>query len=264
MESQFIQYLLVGNEKPVTKTIASRHKRSKSLLFYDEDEKRNRALRYASNQKSPFIDEQDEHAIPGPIVFEDGVLRVDKKDACLIQFLECSPENGVVYKKWEPELEEGTEERKAMLVLKAQVAITEASKACKIQAIKFAFPQINTEKHGDSRINTLALNAAKRSPEKVLEIVGNPLDARFDLEESEDPLMDTMKIAFKNQYVQTRNNDTEIYYNLKDNKKRIAIVPTGEKVYDVFYEWLKTEDGIKLCRHIQRSELNAEAHKTEE
>ena len=54
-------------------------------MYFDEAKGYNRELRYATNMKSPFVDEQVGSVTLGHIVFEDGVLMVPKSDVSLQQ-----------------------------------------------------------------------------------------------------------------------------------------------------------------------------------
>ena len=51
-------YYVAMAESPLTLTIPSRHTRKYSLLWFDEETGEQRELRYATNQNSPFVDEQ--------------------------------------------------------------------------------------------------------------------------------------------------------------------------------------------------------------
>ncbi len=51
-------YYLLGNKTPLTYTIPSRHSRRYPLVWFDPDLGYERELRYATNQKSVFVDEQ--------------------------------------------------------------------------------------------------------------------------------------------------------------------------------------------------------------
>ena len=65
-------YYLTGNKNPLTFTIPSRHSRRYPLLWFDEEKGYNRELRYATNQRSPFVDEQDGQATLKHIIFTNG------------------------------------------------------------------------------------------------------------------------------------------------------------------------------------------------
>ena len=49
-------YYLNSHHTPVTYTIPSRHTRKHPLLYFDAEKIEQRALRYATNQPSPFED----------------------------------------------------------------------------------------------------------------------------------------------------------------------------------------------------------------
>ena len=87
-------YRLKRGSAPLTFILPSKHTRRSPLLYFDEDKNQNRVLRYATNQNSPFEDEQDGNAIIAPIVFEDGFLSVPKTNPVLQQFLHYHPLNG--------------------------------------------------------------------------------------------------------------------------------------------------------------------------
>ena len=59
----------------------------RALLFFDEELGYNRELRYATNQPSPFVDEQKGTATLGHIVFRNGSLNVPKEKVALQQLL---------------------------------------------------------------------------------------------------------------------------------------------------------------------------------
>ena len=79
-------YLLKGM-KPLTYILRSRSNKRQPLLYFDEEKGHNRELRYATNQKSPFVDQQDGQAMLGHIVFENGVLHVPKNEQSLQKLL---------------------------------------------------------------------------------------------------------------------------------------------------------------------------------
>ena len=81
-------YLLKGM-KPLTYILRSRSNRRQPLLYFDEEKGHNRELRYATNQKSPFVDEQDGQSLLGHIVFSNGVLHVPKNQQALQKLLSC-------------------------------------------------------------------------------------------------------------------------------------------------------------------------------
>tara|TARA_R110000744_G_scaffold198514_1_gene317770 strand:+ start:47 stop:811 length:765 start_codon:yes stop_codon:yes gene_type:complete len=80
-------YLVKGINQPLTLKIPSRHTTKHALLWFDEKLNEQREIRYATNQNSPFKDEQKGEATLGHIIFKDGSLTVKKKEQALQKIL---------------------------------------------------------------------------------------------------------------------------------------------------------------------------------
>ena len=73
--------------KPLVFTLPTAHSGKKSLLYFDEKLGYQRELRYATNQRSCFVEEQKGQIVMGRIVFRNGVLRVPKENVALQKLL---------------------------------------------------------------------------------------------------------------------------------------------------------------------------------
>ena len=101
------QYYLTGNGNPLSYVLTSKSTRKKPLLWFDEEKGYNRELRYASNQRSCFIDEQDSNVILDHIIFEEGVLHVSKTNQALQKMLSLyHPKKGYIYEEKDEVAEE--------------------------------------------------------------------------------------------------------------------------------------------------------------
>ena len=80
-------YYLSTGKSPLIFTLSAKHSGRKPLLWFDEESGYQRELRYATNQASPFVDEQKGQATLGRIVFRNGVLTVRKEDVALQKLL---------------------------------------------------------------------------------------------------------------------------------------------------------------------------------
>ena len=97
-------YLVKGNGNPVIFTIPCRHTQRKPLMWFDEEKGINRELRYATNQNSPFVDEQRGLCTLGHVVMKEGKLVVPKSDQALQLLLSVyHPKKGILYEEFEPE-----------------------------------------------------------------------------------------------------------------------------------------------------------------
>ena len=80
-------YELTGRRKPLVFTLPAVHSAKKPLLLFDEEKCYQREIRYATNQRSCFVDEQEGPATLGRIVFRNCVLNVPKENVVLQQLL---------------------------------------------------------------------------------------------------------------------------------------------------------------------------------
>jgi hypothetical protein len=80
-------YYLLNDRTPLTYTITSKHTRRFPLLWFDKEQGRQRELRYATNQSSPFVDEQNGQVTLEHIIFTDGALHVPKEKQNLQKLL---------------------------------------------------------------------------------------------------------------------------------------------------------------------------------
>ena len=80
-------YEITSGRKPLAFTLPTVHSARTPLLYFDEELGYNRELRYATNQRTPFVDEQQGTATLGRIVFRDGILRVPKENIVLQKLL---------------------------------------------------------------------------------------------------------------------------------------------------------------------------------
>ena len=80
-------YYLRGAHSPLTFTLASRHTSKYPLLWFDNATGEQKEIRYATNQNSPFVDEQKGEATLGHVMFTNGTLFVPKEKQNLQKLL---------------------------------------------------------------------------------------------------------------------------------------------------------------------------------
>lgn len=234
-------FLLKGNKAPVSFILQSRDTPTKRLLYFDEEKKKNRSLRYASNQTSPFQDEQDDNAILEPIVFEDGVLQVPPTNPVLYEFLKLHPNNGEVFYEWDPEKDAEDRLKNEELILDAKIAARSLSPD-KMASIIRVFTGRDASKMSTSELKWEIMKIAEDYSQDFLESLDDP-----ELE-----IDDLAHKAFKDGYMATRNHGRDVHYNLKDNRKRAFSVPMNETPESALSAWFKTEDGQEFYMFLVR------------
>lgn len=230
--------LKIGN--PLSYTLASRNHPRFPLMWFDEKNNINRALRYATNQKSPFEDEQDGNAIVEPIIFEDGFLRVPKNNPALQLFLYYHPLNGTIFSEVDKEKDAVAEVNDLNLEIEAL-----------IEARQLSIDQIETLTRvmfgkDPSTVSTAELRRdilvfAKNDPEEFLKILNDP-ELRYQAK---------IRTFFENKLLVLRNNDKEVWYNTGTNRKKMLSVPYGEDPYEMVAGFLQSDEGIDSLKMLE-------------
>jgi hypothetical protein len=230
--------LKIGN--PLSYTLASRNHPRFPLMWFDEKNNVNRALRYASNQKSPFEDEQDGNFIIEPIIFEDGFLRVPKNNPVLQQFLHYHPLNGTIFTEVDKEKDAAAEVQDLDLEIEALV-----------EARQLSLDQIETLTRvmfgkDPSTVSTAELKRdilvfAKKDPKEFLNILNDP-ELKFQAK---------VRLFFENKLLILRNAEKEVWFNTATNKKKMLSVPFGEDPYEMVAHFLQSDEGIDSLKMLE-------------
>jgi hypothetical protein len=230
--------LKIGN--PLSYTLASRNHPRFPLMWFDEKNNQNRALRYCTNQKSPFEDEQDGNFIIEPIIFEDGFLRVPRQNPVLQQFLHYHPLNGTIFTEVDKEKDAAAEVLDLDLEIEALV-----------EARQLSLDQIETLTRvmfgkDPSTVSTAELKRdilvfAKRDPKEFLNILNDP-ELKFQAK---------VRLFFENKLLILRSGDKEVWFNTATNKKKMLSVPFGEDPYEMVAHFLQSDEGIDSLKMLE-------------
>lgn len=238
-------YRLKAKAAPLSFTIASRNSKRFPLLWYDEQNNVNRPLRYAVNQKSPFEDEQDGHAIIESITFERGLLYVPKNNPVLQEFLHYHPQNGVLFE----EIDNEADAQKQIEYLNVEVDALIKAKSLTIDELEtvsrvlFGKDASNTS---TAELKRDILIYARNYPSDFLEALSDPM---LELQSKVHVFFDKGLLTF-------RKGNKEVWYNTNSNKNKMLNVPYGEDPYVLVSTFLKTDDGIeslKMLEHYMNS-----------
>ena len=166
-------YRLKRKSTPLSYILPSRNTHSCPLLHYDEKIRTQRALRYSSNQRTPFEDEQDDHAIIRPVEFVDGFLRVGKEEVILQWFLDIHPLNGKTFEKVDSAREAVDELARLDLESDAETLIREMStdERRNLALIIFASKSKNWK---NEEVSLQLRKFAKSKPKEILKLAENP------------------------------------------------------------------------------------------
>jgi len=236
-------YILKREVAPLSYILASQHSRRFPLLHFDEETGVNRPLRYARNQKSAFMDEQDGNAILEPIIFEDGFLNVQKENQVLQQFLSLHPGNGTVFSELDKAKEAQDLVDDMQVEIDALLAAREMDLETKLAVARVIFGA-QVENMSTAEINRDVLYFAKNNPSNLLEILDDP-----NLE------IESNIAQFISQGFLTVDPKSVSIKTGKAYRKLLGL-PFGEDPMYILSSWMKSDEGLEtyksLCKKLKK------------
>ena len=235
-------YKLSNEQSPLSFMLASRHNKRSPLMHFDEEKGTNRPLRYARNQKSPFEDEQDGNAILEPVVFEDGMLTVPKENQVLQKFLSLHPSNGLLFEEINNQRDAAEQLESVEIELDAQLLARELD-TTKLLSVCRVFLGASVEKMSIPELKRDVLLFAKHQPYEFMEVLDDPM-----LE-----LTDVVAQFFEQGLLSLKNNNKDVYFNLKKNKSKLLTVPFGEETYYIVASYMQSDEGVETYKLLKKS-----------
>lgn len=234
-------YVLKRKVFPMSFMLCSRNTARKPLLYFDEETGQNRPLRYARNQKSPFEEEQDGHAILETIIFEDGLLTVPKNNQVLQKFLAYHPDNGVLFEEVDTKKDASQQIDWMMIQLEAQNAAINLDIATR-EAIGRILLGTRVDRLSSEELKRDVLMHARNNPKEFLDMINDP----------ELRLQNIAAKAFQDNLFILKNNRRDIYFNLSDNKKKLMGIPFGDDPIKLLTAYLQSDEGIELYKVLEK------------
>lgn len=222
---------------PLSYTLASRNHPRFPLMYFDEKNQQNRALRYAVNQKSPFEDEQDGNAIIEPIIFEDGFLRVPRTNPVLQEFLHYHPLNGIIFSEVDKEKDAAEEVEDLNIEVDALIEARQLSIE-QIETLTRVLFDKDPTTVSTAELKRDILVFAKTEPHEFLNILNDP-DLKFQAK---------VRKFFEEKLLVMRNGDKEVWYNTASNKKKMLSVPFGQDPYEMVGHFLQSDEGLDALK----------------
>ena len=234
-------YRLLRDNAPLTFILPSKNSRRFPLLYFDEAKNENRVLRYASNQKSPFEDEQDGNALISPIIFEDGFLAVPKNNPVLQEFLHYHPLNGKKFE--EVDLEKDAQEDLDYMVEQIDALATARDLSIdQLETLGRVLLSRDVSVMTTSELRRDILVYARRDSAGFMSAIQNP----------ELQLMGTINRFIDEKLLSLRNNGRDVYFNLKSNKKRLVAIRFGEDTIEFLSSYFKSDEGVEILEFLEK------------
>lgn len=222
-----------------SKWIQTRSSVKRPLHFWDEEIKRNRVLRYATNMDSPFMDEQDEATVLlGTIRFKNGTLFTSSTEVGLQRFLMTHPQFD---KKWTL-VDKEADAIDELAILDMEYEAMKIARESDLELIESIMRYNLKHRVDDMTSAELKKDAqllAKRNPKLFLELAND--DA----------------LILRNLAVKAVENG---YLKISEDADKVLWAETGKKVIDVGFDenpytklsqFFKKDAGIDLMKTLK-------------
>ena len=233
-------YFLRGDKSPLTFTIPSRHTTKHSLLYFDETIGAQRELRYATNQKSPFVDEQKGESTLGHITFRNGTLHVPKEQQNLQKILSLyHPMRKNIYSEFNA-IEVAEDE---LDILDLQIDALNAARSMDIdQAEAILRVEIG------SRVTQMSSKELRR--DLLLFARSNP-ELFINLANDDNVQLRNFAIRASEANIIKLSPDQRTF-TWASNGRKLMNVPFDENPYSAFAAFLKTDEGVEIYKSIDK------------
>lgn len=233
-------YILATRKTPIVMTLPTRHTAKRPLLWFDEALSYEREIRYATNQRSIFVDEQEGHVTLAHIVFRDGTLVVPKAKQALQKLLSLyHPLNGVIY-------EELDEVKNAMDELDYMDLQLEASNAAANMEIDLAEAILRVE------IGNAVSQMKSKEIRRDVRVMAKNNPVLF-LELANDENIEVRNVGVKAVEVNILELAADQRtFTWKATNRKIMTVPFGENPYSALAAFFKTDDGVEIYQSIAK------------
>lgn len=227
--------------KPLVFTLPTTHSRKKSLLHFDEELGYQREIRYATNQRSCFVDEQQGQIVMGRIVFRDGKLNVPKENVVLQKLLSLYHPAGKdgIYEEYKPAQQASNEvdwiefELQALNLAKS-LTVDEAEAILRVE-MGSAVSELSS-----SELKRDLLIFAKRNPNLFLQLA-----------QDENTQLRSFGAKAVEQGILALSQDQRTFtYGV--NGRKIMTVPFDELPYFALSAFFRTDEGMEVYKAIEK------------
>ena len=234
-------YEISNGKKPLVFTVPTIHTQKCPLLWFDKDAGYQRELRYATNQKSPFVDEQQGTATMGRITFRDGVLRVPKENVVLQKLLSLYhpyAQNGAITEyKPEQEAQDDVEwiemELEAMNLAKSM----DVDEAEAVLRVEFG-----------SEVAKLSSKELKRD---LLIFARQRPNLFLNLANDDNVHLRNIGIKATERGILKLSSDQRTF-TYGDTDRKLMTVPFDEHPYSALASYFKTDEGMEVLQAIEK------------
>jgi frataxin-like iron-binding protein CyaY len=233
-------YFLRGAHSPLTFTLASRHTSKYPLLWFDNATGEQKEIRYATNQNSPFVDEQKGEATLGHVMFTNGTLFVPKEKQNLQKLLSL----------YHPGLNKKYAEFDAVLVAEDELDDLELQIEALNAAVSIDIDQAEAILRVEigSKVSSMGSKEIKR--DLILFARKNP-GLFLDLANDENVQLRNFAIKASELGIIKLSQDQRTF-TWGTNGAKLMTVPFDENPYSAMAAFFKTDEGVEVFKSVEK------------
>lgn len=235
-------YELTSGRQPLAFTLPTVHSARTPLLYFDEQVGYNRELRYATNQRTPFVDEQEGTATLGRIVFRDGILRVPKENVVLQKLLSLYHPYTLQGRIMEYKPEQIAESETDWIELELEAMTT--AKAMDIDEAE----AILRAQYGSQQVSNASSKELKRD---LLILARNSPGLFLDLANDDNVMLRNIGIKATETGILALSQDQRSF-TYASNGRKLLTVPFNEHPYSALAAYFKTDEGMEVLRAVEK------------
>ena len=235
-------YELTSGRQPLAFTLPTVHSARTPLLYFDEQVGYNRELRYATNQRTPFVDEQEGTATLGRIVFRDGILRVPKENIVLQKLLSLYHPYTLQGRIMEYKPEQIAESETDWIELELEAMTT--AKAMDIDEAE----AILRAQYGSQQVSNASSKELKRD---LLILARNSPGLFLDLANDDNVMLRNIGIKATETGILALSQDQRSF-TYASNGRKLLTVPFNEHPYSALAAYFKTDEGMEVLRAVEK------------
>ena len=234
-------YEMTGNKTPLIWSVPSMHTAKKPLLWFDKEKGYQRELRYATNQKTPFVDEQEGTSTLGRIVFENGKLFIPKEQVALQQFLS-------MYHPYT--LQGKIKEHKPEAIAESQVGWIEMELEAMNTATSLDIDQAEAIMRVEigSEVSKMSSKELKRD---LLLFARNNPELFLELANDDNVHLRNIGIKATESGIITLSADNRTF-SYGNTGRKLMTVPFDEHPYSALAAYFKTDEGMEVLNAIEK------------
>lgn len=233
-------YYLISNKQPIVMTLPGRHTRKRSLLWFDPERGYQRELRYATNQQSVFVDEQEGPSTLDHIIFRNGTLTVPKEKQNLQKLLSLyHPLKDKLYSEFnavknaEDELD----------IIELELDALNLARELDIEILE-AILRVDQ----GSRVKDMTSKEIKR--DALIYAKRNPA-AFIELAQDENVQLRNFGVKAVEQGFIKLSQDQRTF-SWGSTGRKLFTIPFDENPYSALAAWFKTDEGVEVFQNLQK------------